>query len=120
MSNWLTGFLLTGALLGAQMDLDCSSPGQARAWIGRLMLSEIEGAEDENRATMWEAFGRCPPGPKAGTCREDARRSFEAQWDERKRAIQDKYRKMLADFEERCRASITHLAPAGHGGRPAG
>ncbi len=107
LSGWLPGVLLTGALLGAQVDLDCSKPQQARAWVGRLMLAEIEGAEDIHRAAMWKAFGRCPAGAGGTPCRVKVRERFEAEWEQQKRGIEGKYRKALSDFEERCRAAIT-------------
>ncbi len=40
---------------------------------------------------------------------ESARR-FDAQWDEQKRQIEAKYRRMLSDFEERCRSSISLIS----------
>jgi hypothetical protein len=101
----VVGVVLGLALGWTQLEMDCVRPQQARDVVGRLMLSEIEGAEDTNRAAMWEAFGRCPSGPGASACREKEQRSFEALWDRQKRAIEDKYRKMLSEFEERCQAS---------------
>jgi hypothetical protein len=106
LSGWLLGAILSGTLLGAETDLDCARPDQAKIWLARLMLSEIEGAEDIHRAAMWDAFGRCAPGANGGPCRESQRRRFEAQWDRQKKEIEDKYRKMLSDFEDRCRAAI--------------
>jgi hypothetical protein len=75
------------------------------------MLSEIEGAEDTNRAAMWEAFGRCPGGPGAAACRQKEQQRFESQWERQKKAIEDKYRKMLSEFDERCRAAVTDASP---------
>jgi len=93
---------------GAQLEMDCARPQQARNVVGRLMLSEIEGAEDTNRAAMWEAFGRCPTGAgaDAAACRKKEQKRFEAMWEQQKRVIQDKYRKMLSEFEARCQASV--------------
>jgi hypothetical protein len=123
LSGWLLGAILSGTLLGgAETDLDCARPDQARIWLSRLMLSEIEGAEDIHRAAMWDAFGRCAPGANGGPCRESQRRRFEAQWDGQKKEIEDKYRKMLSDFEDRCRAAIArdqHSPPPAGGLRAA-
>jgi hypothetical protein len=107
LSGWLPGILLAGAMLAAQMDLDCSKPQQARTWVGRLMLAEIEGAEDIHREAMWAAFGRCPAEAGGAPCRAKTREHFEAEWERQKQGIEDKYRKVLSDFEERCRAAIT-------------
>ena len=59
---------------------------------------------------MWEAFGRCTPGRAGEPCRERERRRFDAQRDEQKRQIEAKYRRMLSDFEERCRSSISLIS----------
>jgi hypothetical protein len=106
LSGWLLWAILSGTLLGVETDLDCARPDQARIWLGRLMLSEIEGAEDVHRAAMWEAFGRCAPSANGGLCRESERQRFEAQWERQKKEIEDKYRKIMSNFEERCRAAI--------------
>jgi hypothetical protein len=55
---------------------------------------------------MWEAFGRCAPSANGDLCRESERQRFEAQWEGQKKEIEDKYRKLLSNFEERCRAAI--------------
>ena len=89
----------------AQLDLDCSQPSAARTLIGRIMLSEIEGAEDINRAAMWDAFGRCDAGPGRERCVERARQRYEAEWDGEKSAIETRYRNMLEDFQLKCHAS---------------
>jgi hypothetical protein len=70
-------------------------------------LAEIEGAEDIHREAMWKAFGRCPAGAAGERCREDERRRFEAQWEEQKRRIEEKYQGLLGEFEVRCRAIIS-------------
>jgi hypothetical protein len=106
LNGWLFWAVLSGTLLGVETDLDCSRLDQARIWLSRLMLSEIEGAEDVHRAAMWEAFGRCATNAIGGLCRETERHRFEARWDQQKKEIEDKYRKMLSAFEEGCRAAI--------------
>jgi hypothetical protein len=106
LSGWLLWAILAATLPGTDTDLDCARPDQARIWLSRLMLSEIEGAEDIHRAAMWEAFGRCAPSANGGLCRESERQRFEAQWERQKKEIEDKYRKMLSNFEERCGAAI--------------
>jgi hypothetical protein len=103
----LVGGLTAAGPTRGQPTFDCAHPAEARAWIGRLQLGEIEGAEDIHRAAMWEAFGRCPGGAAGEPCREDQRRRFEAQWQEQKRRIEDKYRGVLGEFEQRCRGLIS-------------
>jgi len=105
MGSFRVGVLVL-ILVAGELELDCSRPGQARGVVGRLMLADIEGEEDIHRALMWEAFGRCAPGSAGQPCRERERRRFDAQWDQRKQQIEAKYRRMLSDFEARCRSSI--------------
>ncbi len=116
MTVWEPAVLvLCWALLAAQFDLDCARPAEARTRVGQLMLAEIEGAEDIHRAVMWEAFGRCPAGEAGRSCRENERRRFEGQWEQQKKAIEAKYRTMLSEFEQRCRAAVTLARPAAAG-----
>jgi hypothetical protein len=111
MTSWFGASLLMLVLVAGDLELDCSRPGQARGVVGRLLLAEIEGAEDIHRAAMWEAFGRCAPGSAGQPCRERERRRFDARWDQEKRQLEAKYRRMLSDFEERCRSSIGRIRP---------
>jgi hypothetical protein len=98
--------LLLAAALG-QVELDCARPGQARQDVARLMLAEIEGAEDIHRAAMWEAFGRCPGGAAGEPCRQSERGRFDARWERERAAIEAKYRRVLSDFEQRCRGALS-------------
>ena len=104
-AGWL-GLVLAGLIQGSALELDCAHPRAGWTLIGQARLSEIEWAEDVNREAMWEAFGRCPPGPGAETCREHQRRDFGADLERQKAAIREKCQEMLKDFLERCLASI--------------
>jgi hypothetical protein len=86
---------------------DCEHPAEARAFIARLRLAEIEGAEDIHREAMWQAFGRCPSGAAGGACRAEEQRRFDARWKVERREIEAKYRDLLGSFERRCRAVIS-------------
>jgi hypothetical protein len=116
MTDRLAGMVLLLAMATGQVELDCARPGQARDELARLRLAEIEGAEDIHRAVMWEAFGRCPAGAEGEPCRERERRRFGARWDQQRRQIEDKYRRLLLEFEARCRTVTTYRAPEGGGG----
>lgn len=111
MTGWFGASVLMLALVAGELELDCSRPGQARGVVGRLLLAEIEGAEDIHRAAMWEAFGACEPGSAGQPCRDRERRRFDARWDQEKQQLETKYRRMLSDFEERCRSSIGRVRP---------
>ncbi|HWP74164.1 MAG TPA: hypothetical protein VNU03_06605 [Methylomirabilota bacterium] len=92
-------------MLGPEQD--CERPAEARAFIARLRLAEIEGAEDIHREAMWQAFGRCPSGAAGGACRAEEQRRFDARWEVERREIEAKYRDVLGAFEQRCRAVIS-------------
>lgn len=103
--------VLTLALLSGQVELDCSRREQSGEILARLQLAEIEGAEDIHRAAMWEAFGRCGPSGAGERCRERERRRFGVLWDQQKREIEAKYRRMRSAFEERCRGALSLVTP---------
>jgi len=107
----LVGPLWTALPGLAQPELDCARPTQGRELIARLRLAEIEGAEDIHRATMWEAFGRCPEGTAGSPCRIAERERFEAEWEGKRAQIEARYRAVLSDFERRCWAIISRARP---------
>ena len=104
---WSTGPLASGAPAALGPELDCAHAAEARAFIARLHLAEIEGAEDIHREAMWEAFGRCPPGGAGGACRTEEQQRFDARWEAERREIDAKYRDVLGAFELQCRAVIS-------------
>src|SRR5262245_32642608 len=107
MVTRLTALALVAVLQAAGPEFECSRPAAAMDLIGRLRLADIEWAEDVNRAAMWEAFGRCAGSADAEECRERQRRRFGADLDRQRAEIDARYERMLKEFEERCRASIT-------------
>ena len=104
---WATGPLAPGAPATLGPEQDCEHSAEARAFIARLRLAEIEGAEDIHREAMWQAFGRCPAGGAGGACRAEEQRRFDARWEVERREIEAKYRDVLGAFERRCRAAIS-------------
>jgi hypothetical protein len=106
---WATGPLAPGAPAVLGPEEDCEHPAEARAFIARLRLAEIEGAEDIHREAMWQAFGRCPPGTAGVDCRTGEQRRFDARWEVERREIEAKYRDVLGAFERRCRAVISRI-----------
>ncbi len=104
---WAGGALAPGPPAAAAPDLDCERPAEARAFIARLRLAEIEGAEDIHREAMWEAFGRCPDGFAGGPCRTNEQQRFDARWEAERLKIEAKYRDVLGAFEQRCRGAIS-------------
>ena len=104
---WIGGAGAAGSPAALGPELDCEHPAEARAFIAKLQLAEIEGAEDIHRASMWDAFGRCPAGDAGGPCRREEQRRFDSRWEDERRAIEAKYRQVLGAFEQRCRALIS-------------
>lgn len=104
---WIGGAGTVGEPAAVAPELDCEHPAEARAFIAKLQLAEIEGAEDIHRAAMWDAFGRCPAGDAGGPCRREEQRRFDGRWEEQRRAIEAKYRQVLGAFEQRCRTLIS-------------
>ena len=101
------GWLANVGPTSSQPALDCRQLSESRTMLGRMRLAEIEGAEDIHRAAMWDAFGHCPAGTAGEPCREAERRRFVARWEEQKRRIEDRYRTLLDDLEQRCRTVIS-------------
>ena len=89
------------------MDLDCAHKSRARAQLDRILLAEIEAAEDTAQAALGEALGGCLAGAAPERCRQETRERFSAAWTRQKAQIEDKYRRMLEEFEVGCRASLT-------------
>ena len=104
---WIGGAGTAGSPAAVAPELDCEHPAEARAFIAKLQLAEIEGAEDIHRAAMWDAFGRCPAGDAGGPCRRAEERRFDGRWEEQRRAIEAKYRQVLGAFEQQCRTLIS-------------
>ena len=89
------------------MDLDCAHKSRSRAQLDRTRLAEIEAAEDIAQAALGEALGGCLAGAEPERCRQETRERFSAAWTRQKAQIEDKYRRMLEEFEVGCRASLT-------------
>jgi hypothetical protein len=108
MRWWGLSLVLAAGFWGiAQLDLDCAHKSESRAQLDRTLLAEIEAAEDTDQAALREALGGCLAGPEPERCRQETRERFSAAWTRQKAQIEDKYRRILEEFEVRCRASLT-------------
>ena len=107
MRWWLPLVLAAGFWGIAQLDLDCAHKSRSRAQLDRTRLAEIEAAEDIAQAALGEALGGCLAGAEPERCRQETRERFSAAWTRQKAQIEDKYRRMLEEFEVGCRASLT-------------
>jgi hypothetical protein len=107
MGPWVLGGALCALLGLGQAEQDCERPARARSFMDRLMLADLEYAEDVHREAFWAALGRCPAEPAGQACRAREARRFDARWEEERARIEAKYRRMREDFEARCRASIS-------------
>lgn len=107
MRYWALPFVLVGFWGIAQMNLDCAQKSRSRAELDRALLAEIETAEDTAQAALGEALGRCLAGPEPERCRQETRQQFGTAWTTQKAQIEEKYGRILEEFEVRCRASLT-------------
>jgi hypothetical protein len=108
MRWWGLPLVLVGFWGIAQLDLfDCAHKSRSRAQLDRILLAEIETAEDAAQARLREALGGCLAAAGPERCREETRQRFSAAWTTQKVQIEDKYRRILEEFEVRCRASLT-------------
>ena len=100
--------LILGGLWGlTQLNLDCAHKSKSRLQLDRTLLAEIESAEDAAQAALREALGGCLAGTEPERCRQETRERSSAAWTREKAHIQDKYRRILEEFEVRCRRSLT-------------
>lgn len=100
MRWWGPPLVLVGFWGIAQLDLDCAHKSRSRAQLDRILLAEIEAAEDAAQASLREALGGCLAAAGPERCREETRQRFSV-------AYEDKYRRIQEEFEVRCRASLT-------------
>ena len=107
MGWWALSLFLAGFWGIAQWDLDCAPKSRSRTQLDRTLLAEIEAAEDTAQAELREALGGCVTGAEPERCRQETRQRFSAAWTRQKVQIEDKYRRILEEFEVRCRASLT-------------
>jgi hypothetical protein len=107
MRWWGLPVVLIGLWGIAQLDLDCAHKSRSRAQLDRTLLAEIEAAEDADQAALREALGGCLVGAEPERCRQETRERSSAAWTRQKAQIEDKYRRILEEFEVRCRASLT-------------
>jgi len=107
MRWWGVPVVLVGLWGITQLDLDCAHKSGSRAQLGRTLLAEIEAAEDADQAALREALGGCLAEAEPERCRQETRERFSAAWARQKAQIEDKYRRILEEFEVRCRASLT-------------
>ena len=107
MGWWAVAAILAGFWALAQLNLDCMHESRSKAELGRVRLAEIEAVEDIHQAALRDALGRCPSGAAREPCRSEVERRFDAAWQKQKAEIEEKYRRMLEEFQVRCRASLT-------------
>ena len=107
MRWWALPLVLVGFWGIAQLDLDCANKSRSRVQLDRILLAEIEAAEDTAQAALREALGGCLAVAEPERCRQETRERFSAAWTKQKAQIEEKYRRILEQFEVRCRASLT-------------
>ena len=99
-----TRVVLVVVTLVVELPLTCADREASRQQIGRARLSELEQAEDAAWGTLHEALGQCASIP--GRC-ESARADFDADLARARATIEQRYRRILEEFEVRCRSPLT-------------
>ena len=97
--------LVIGVTLGTQLELTCADRGASLQQIGRARISELEQAEDAAWGTLREALARCAPA--SDRCETARRADFDASVALARTAIEERYRRVLEEFEARCRLPVT-------------
>jgi hypothetical protein len=96
--------IVAAVALAVDLELTCADPVASRQQVGRARLSELEQAEDAAWGTLREALARC--GGVADTC-DRARAEFGAEVARARASIEERYRRILEEFEARCRLPLT-------------
>jgi hypothetical protein len=100
----MVGAVVIGVTLGAQMEPTCAHRTTSLQQIGRARLSELEHAEDAAWGILREGLARCAP---VDTPCEAARRAdFDAGLARARTLIEERYRRVLEEFEARCRLPV--------------
>jgi len=97
--------LVIGVTLGTQLELTCADRGASLQQIGRARVSELEQAEDVAWGSLHEGLARCAlasPG-----CETARRADFDTSVARARTAIEERYRRVLEEFEARCRLPVT-------------
>jgi hypothetical protein len=100
----MVGALVIGVMLGAQMELTCADRTTSLQQIGRARLSEMEHAEDAAWGVLREGLARC--APVGAGCEAARRDDFDASVARARTVIEERYRRVLEDFEARCRLPV--------------
>ncbi|MBI2491292.1 MAG: hypothetical protein HYV94_04200 [Candidatus Rokubacteria bacterium] len=93
-------------ILLVQASLDCGDPAGARQLLGRAQAFEINHLEDAYGAALLDALARCP-APDRAACERARREEFRRTVARSRAEIEAKYRRLLEDFQARCRAPLT-------------
>ena len=97
--------LVIGVTLWTQLELTCADRAASLQQIGRARVSELEQAEDAAWGTLREALARCASARDG--CEAARRADFDASMARARTAIDERYRRVLEDFEARCRLPVS-------------
>ena len=102
------GLLLSGIALwtAAGVDPECADEGWKRQVFAQARLFELHDTEEKFRTGLALELAGCLPGPAGGACRTRAQSRFQSERDNPRSEIDDRYRRLLREFEDRCRSTI--------------
>jgi len=92
------------AFLGT--DPECAEQAWKRHVLAQARLFELHDADEKLRETLAEALAGCPAGPAGAGCRTRAQSRLQAQRDSRRSEIDNRYRRLLRELDDRCRSTV--------------
>lgn len=102
------GLLVWAIALSAALPVDpeCADEAWKRQVLVQARLFELHDTEEQLRAGLAQELASCLPGPAGGACRTRAQSRFQGERDSRRGEIDDRYRRLLRELEDRCRSSV--------------
>ena len=92
---------VVAVMLVASLQLTCVDRAASTEQLGRARLSELEQAEDVAWGILHDALARCRAA--ADGCDARRRAEFDTRMADARASIEARYRRLLDDFETRCR-----------------
>ena len=102
------GDLLQAIALSALLSADpeCAEEAWRRHVLAQARLFELHDADEKLREALAQALAGCAAGPAGAACRTRAQARVQADRDSRRSEIDDRYRRLLRELDDRCRSTV--------------
>lgn len=87
-------------------DPACAEEAWNRHVLAQARLFELHDADEKLREALAEAVAGCPAGPAGAACRTGAQARWQGDRDSRRSEIDDRYRRLLRELDDRCRSTV--------------